>query len=39
MKTWKRFLALTLSTLMLAGLLAGCGGGDTPSTDEDTPPR
>lgn len=38
MKTWKRFLALTLSTLMLAGLLAGCGGGDTPSTDEDTPP-
>lgn len=32
MKNWKRMLSLSLSAVMVVGLLAGCGSKETPST-------
>ncbi len=35
MKSWKKYLALTFSALLIAGALAGCGS-STPSSSQDT---
>lgn len=38
MKNWKRMLSLSLSAVMVVGLLAGCGSKETPSTSTPSNP-
>lgn len=37
MKNWKRMLSLTLSTVMLIGMLAGCGSKEKPAPSTNAP--